>query len=133
MKNVFLVALIALGLPTQALAHDGHSHEASAAVAPHGGSLRDAGAIKGEVVINGDKIVLYIYDNHLKPLKLEKSVLTGDVQFPKEKSKPITLKKNGDKFEVTVKGISKVHRYDLHIDIEHKGKKTKVDFGLDNI
>lgn len=135
MKLVLMLASLAipLSLSSPGLAHDGHSHEASAVAAPHGGSLRDAGELKGEVVITGDTIKLYIYDKHLKPITIDKNELTGEVQFPKEKKKPIVLKKNGEVFEVTIKGISKLHRYDLHINVENAGKKTLVDFGLDNI
>lgn len=133
MKKVFLLSVLGLGIPMPLLGHDGHSHEASAQTAPHGGSLRDAGEIKGEVVIKGDEITLYIYDKHLKPLTLDKAELSGEVQFPKEKAKPITLKKKGEVFVANVKGISKVHRYDLHINVEYQGKKTLVDFGLDNM
>ncbi len=133
MKKVFLTAMLSFTIPSSLLAHDGHSHEASAQTAPHGGNLRDAGEVRGEVVIKGDEITLYVYDKHMKPITLEKGELAGVVQFPKEKSKPIVLKKKGEVFVTTVKGISKVHRYDLHIDVEHQGKKTVVDFGLDNM
>ncbi len=133
MKIFWLSLSLMFCLSSAALAHDGHSHEASAQIAPHGGNLRDAGEIKGELVIKGDSVKLYVYDKHLKPIKLSAVELSGDVQSPKEKSKPITLKKNGDIYEATIKGISKVHRYDLHINIEHEGKKTLVDFGLDNV
>lgn len=133
-KTKFMTLALGVIFSSQSLhAHDGHSHEASALQAPKGGSLRDAGDIKGEVVINGDVVKLFIYDAHLKPISLEKKELTGDVQFPKEKKKDIKLTKKGDAYETTIKGISKVHRYDLHINVEHKGKKTVVDFGLDNI
>jgi len=133
MKKMVFAAALAIGFSAHGFGHEGHSHEASAVAAPHGGSLRDAGELKGEVVITGDTIKLYVYDKHLKPLVLDKKELTGEVQFPKEKKKPITLKKNGDVYEATVKGISKTHRYDLHINVDNAGKTTLVDFGLDNI
>lgn len=131
-KSFLLCASLALITPSL-LAHEGHSHEAATETPPHGGSLRDAGDLKAEVVINGDDLKLYVYDKQLKPVKIDKAELKGEVQFPKEKAKPIVFKKKGDLYEATVKGISKVHRYDLHVNIEASGKKAKADFGIDNI
>lgn len=133
MKTLLVVSALVLSVPTLTMAGDSHNHEAAVEAAPHGGSLRASGEYKAEIVINDDKLKLYIYDKKLKPKQLEKTVLTGGVQFPKEKVKPISFKKNGDFYESTIKGISKVHRYDLHVNIEADGKKTLIDFGLDNI
>lgn len=110
-----------------------HNHEAAVEPAPHGGNLRGAGNFKAEVVLNGDNIKLYVYDKKLKPLTLKAKELKGDVQFPKQKTKTVTFKQKGTTYETTIKGISKVHRYDLHVILEKDGKKTKVDFGIDNI
>ncbi|WP_141731710.1 hypothetical protein [Oligoflexus tunisiensis] len=132
--KAFLVSMsLLLGTAAPLMAHEGHNHEAAVEAAPHGGTLRNAGDYKAEIVINGDNLKLYVYDKKLKPVKLEKAELTGDVQFPKEKSKPVTFKKAGDYYEATVKGITKVHRYDMHVNIEVAGKKVVADFGIDNI
>jgi hypothetical protein len=133
MKAFLFTASLFLTASFPLMAGDGHNHEAAVEAAPHGGTLRNAGEYKAEIVINGDTLKLYVYDKQLKPLKVEKAELTGDVQFPKEKSKPITFKKAGDAFEATVKGISKVHRYDMHVNVEVSGKKAVADFGIDNI
>lgn len=133
MKNFLLATSLVFGAAAPLMAGDGHNHEAAVESAPRGGLLRNAGDYKAEIVINGDKLKLYVYDKQLKPIKLEKAELSGDVQFPKEKSKPITFKKAGDAYETTVKGISKVHRYDMHVNLEVSGKKVVADFGIDNI
>ncbi len=133
MRVFLVVTSLLLGITGQLVAHDDHHHEAAVEAAPHGGNLRNAGEYKAEIVINGDHLKLYFYDKNLKPLKVDKSEIAGDVQFPKEKSKPITFKKAGDYYETTIKGISKVHRYDMHVKLEIAGKKTLVDFGIDNI
>lgn len=133
MKKLVMAVALGLSFPPSLLAHEDHNHEAAVEAAPHGGSLRNAGDYKAELVINGDKLKLYIYDKQLKPVKIDKAELKGDVQFPKEKSKPIVFKKNGEFHETTVKGISKVHRYDMHVNLEISGKKVVIDFGIDNI
>lgn len=133
MKNVLLVTSILFGAAGTLMAGDGHNHEAAVESAPRGGVLRNAGDYKAEIVINGDNLKLYVYDKQLKPIKMEKAEITGDVQFPKEKSKPITFKKAGESYDATVKGISKVHRYDMHVNLEVAGKKLVADFGIDNI
>jgi hypothetical protein len=133
MKTFLITTSLFLAATVSLMAHEGHNHEAAVEAAPHGGTLRNAGEYKAEIVINGDNLKLYVYDKQLKPLKLDKAELTGDVQFPKEKSKPVTFKKAGDAFETTVKGISKVHRYDMHVNVEVAGKKAIADFGIDNI
>ncbi|HYX37749.1 MAG TPA: hypothetical protein VE954_32000 [Oligoflexus sp.] len=133
MKTFLALTSLLLGAAAPLMAHDGHNHEAATETAPHGGTLRNAGDYKAEIVINGDNLKLYIFDKQLKPMKLEKAELTGDVQFPKEKSKPVTFKKAGEFYSATVKGISKVHRYDMHVNLEVAGKKVVADFGIDNI
>ncbi len=133
MKAFLFTTTLFLAANAPLLAHENHNHEAAVEAAPHGGTLRNAGEYKAEIVINGDKLKLYVYDQQLKALKLDKAELKGDIQFPKEKSKPITFKKFGDAYEATVKGISKVHRYDMHVNLEVAGKKAVADFGIDNI
>ena len=133
MKHLLLATSIFFGATTNLMAGDGHNHEAAVEAAPRGGILRNAGDYRAEIVINGDKLKLYVYDKQLKPITLDKAELTGDVQFPKEKRKPITFKKAGESYDVTVKGINKVHRYDMHVTLEIAGKKIVADFGIDNI
>ena len=50
-----------------------------------------------------------------------------------KKGKEIIFKKNGEIYEATLTGISKVHRYDLHVNIEIGTSKILADFGVDNI
>ncbi|MBC7533691.1 MAG: hypothetical protein H7318_19160 [Oligoflexus sp.] len=133
MKTAILMTTLVLSFTTPVLASDDHNHEAAVEAAPHGGTLRNAGDHKAEIVIEGDKLKLYVYDKALKPIKMEKAELKGNVQFPKEKSKPIIFKKSGEFYEALVKGISKTHRYDMHVNLEIGSKKTLVDFGIDNI
>ncbi len=133
MKKMFVALVLGLSPSLTLLAHDDHNHEAAVEAAPHGGSLRNAGDYKAELVVNGDKLKLYVYDKQLKPLKVEAAELKGDVQFPKEKSKPVVFKKNGEFHEATIKGISKVHRYDMHVNLDISGRKVVIDFGIDKI
>lgn len=133
MKRFIVATCLLMLAPISLLAHEDHNHEAAVEAAPHGGILRNAGDYKAEIVISGDNLKLYVYDKQLKPFKLEKAELKGHVQFPKQKKEAIRFKKSGDFYATTVKGISKVHRYDMHIDLDIAGKKTVADFGIDNI
>lgn len=133
MKRLHLVVLIGL-FSLNAFAHDGHVHEPAIEAPPHGGLLRDALPFKSEVVLNGDVAKVYIYDNKLKPVKIDKETLKGEVQFPKEKKpKPVTFKRIKDHYEGKLPGISKIHRFDLHVNLEAGGKKALADFGIDNV
>ncbi len=132
MKLVLTLLLSLSG--SYALADDGHNHEAAVEAAPHGGVLRDALPFKVELVLTGDQAKIYVYDKALKPVKLDKDTAKGELKFPKEKNgKEVVFKKNGEIYEATLAGISKVHRYDLHVNIENQTSKVKVDFGVDNI
>lgn len=138
MKSIITLSLTLALLSPAAQAGDGHGHNHEAAVeaAPHGGVLRDAAPFKAELVLNGDQAKLYVYDKDLKPAALDKPSQTGHLKFPRQtKDKVVTFKKaaTGDYYEAKLDGISKVHRYDLHIDLELGDKKVLADFGVDNI
>src|SRR5262245_39025622 len=133
MKRAFLLAVTLTLAASLGHTHGDHDHEPAVEAAPHGGMLRDAAPFKSEVVLEGDKVTLYVYDKALKPVALDKDTLKGEIQFPRQKAKPVTLKRTGDVYEAKITGISKVHRFDLHITIEAGGKKALADFGIDNI
>lgn len=140
-----LLAATIVGIPL--FAHDGHNHEAAVEPAPQGGVLRDAPPFKSEIKIDGDVVKLYIYDQKLKTVKYDKDELQGDVQFPRQKTKPVTFKRLkeerpttikdvgviAERYEAKIPGINKIHRYDMHVNLEVGGKMAKADFGIDNI
>lgn len=133
MKLLQILAFSAL-ISANAFAHEGHVHEPSVEAPPHGGLLRDAAPFKSEIVLSGDSAKVYVYDNQLKPVKLDKETLKGEMQFPRDKKlKPVTFKRKGDYYEATLPGISKVHRFDLHVNLEAGGKRALADFGIDNV
>ncbi len=79
---------------------------------------------------------MYVYDKALKPVTLDKPALKGHLKFPRQKKETIvTLKRaeSGAYYEAKMAGISQVHRYDLHVDLEVGGQKVLADFGVDNI
>ncbi len=134
----FTLAVVA-PLAQAGAGHDhshGHSHEAAVEAAPHGGVLRDALPFKVELVLNGDQARMYVYDRQLKPVTLDKPEIKGRLKYPRQsKTIVVTLKRSaaGDAYEATMTGIAKVHRYDLHIDLEVGDQKVLADFGVDNI
>ncbi len=132
--KIGLTTVAAILISIAGFADDGHNHEAAVEAAPHGGVLRDAPPYKVELVLTGDQAKIYVYDKSLKPVKLDKDTVKGELRFPKEKKgKEIVLKRAGDIYEGSLVGISKVHRYDLHIKIEIGKDKVVADFGVDNI
>ncbi len=133
MKKTVVMMLILVSLAPVAFAHEGHVHEAALEAAPHGGLLRDAEPFKAEVIIKGDVAKIYVYDKQLKQLELDKKEAQAKVQFPRQKAKPVVFKKKGEFYEAAIKGISTVHRYDLHVNLEINGVKALADFGIDNI
>ncbi len=134
-KPVMTVALLfAMLSPFRGHAGDNHNHEPAVEPAPHGGVLRDAAPYKAELVLNGDEAKIYVYDKSLKPAVLKTESLIGSIQLPRQKKHAaVTFKKTGDAFQATLPGVSKTHRYDLHVTLLEGDKKTVIDFGVDNI
>ncbi len=136
-KNVF--ALLVLSLMSLGPAHlfadeHGHNHEAAVEPAPHGGILRDAPPYKAELVLNKDEAKIYIYGTDLKLANLTATELEGKLKFPKDKKERVVkFVKKAEAFGALISGISKVHRYDLHVALKEAGKTTILDFGVDNI
>jgi len=133
MKKWLLLPALLAGLATGSSAHEGHKHEAAVEEPPHGGLLRDAEPFKSEVVIEGDKVTLYIYDKALKPVALDKNTIEGKAQLPRKKPKRVEFTRSGDAYTATIPGIGKVHRFDLHVMLEVGDVKALADFGIDNI
>lgn len=133
MKTLLLLAL-SLALPAPVLhAHGDHKHEEAVEAPPHGGVLRDALPFKSEIVVDKDDVTLYVYDKDLKPAVLDQPLLKGEIQFPRQKRKAVTFKRDGEVYKARIPGITKVHRYDLHVIIHVGGVKAEADFGIDNI
>jgi hypothetical protein len=128
-----MIILALLAVAPFARSHEGHVHEAALEAAPRGGVLRDAEPFKAEAVLKGDVVRVYVYNKELKPLDLDQPEARGEVQFPRQKAKTVTFKRQGECYEATIKGISKVHRYDLHLHLKINGVKALADFGIDNI
>lgn len=134
MKRVLAVLMFVLSLSLNGWAGEGHNHEAAVEPAPHGGILRDAAPYKAELVLNGDQAKIYIYDKALKPASLSSKTMLGKIRLPKAKEETeITFAREKEYFAAALPGVSKVHRFDLHVYLEEAGKKTVLDFGIDNI
>ena len=133
MKTPLMLALSLSLLSPVLRAHGDHKHEEAIEAPPRGGVLRDAPPFKSEILVNGDDVTLYVYDKDLKPILLDAPSLKGEVQFPRQKRKPVVFKREGDAYKARISGISKVHRYDLHVTIENGGVEAMADFGIDNI
>ena len=133
MKHLAIAALI-FALSPIAVASEGHNHEAAVEAAPHGGTLRDAAPYKAELVLNGDDAKIYIYDKSLKPAELKSQSMEAKVRLPQQKKDTkVTFKREGDSFNAKLAGVSKAHRFDLHVYLTEGEKKTVLDFGIDNI
>ncbi len=137
-KLTFLLVMLVGLLSTNALAgdHHGHDHEPSVEPAPHGGMMRDSLPYKSEIVLNNDHVKIYVYNKDLTAVSHDKlaPMVTGELAFPKETTKrKVDFKLAADAYEATIPGISKVHRYDLHVTLMIEKKPIIADFGVDNI
>ncbi len=133
--------------------HEGHNHEASVEDAPRGGTMRDttpekAGETryKAELLLDGDQALIHLYDFPapgkpgqvgkvaLVPAKITATEMRGKFKPARvKKEQEVVFKRDGNVFKGTLKGASKVHRYDFHLYLIENGKKNTLDFGVDNI
>ena len=163
-QKIFFISLMTLSTLSLQLFdewdHHGHNHEAAVESPLNGGILRDAPPFKAELVIENDDAKIYLYKkvgtelqytnikaeelvgkfSHLKmPKPVQKK---GGIEVKFIKSKERKSVKIGDKtieqevqvFKAKLEGSSKVHRYDLHVNlVNDDAKKVVIDFGIDNI
>ena len=59
--------------------------------------------------------------------------LKGEVQFPRKKRQAVTFTLKKDHYYAKIPGITKTHRYDLHVNLVVGETKAVADFGIDNL
>jgi hypothetical protein len=140
MKYLFtVIAAMGLSFASSVYAsggHHDHNHEAAVETAPNGGTLRNAGSYKGELVLEGNLVKIFIYGEDVKPIakSLMKDSIKGGVEFPTDKKmRPVEFKWKDDHYQASIAGINKVHRYDMHVKAIVNNKEITIDFGVDNI
>ena len=140
--HLLLALLLVAGLPVRlALGggghdHHGHNHEAAVEAAPRGGILRDSPPFKTELLLKGDLVTIYVYDQKLTPVTGSRLAATiqGELAFPKDRERrTVTFALAQDSYQATIPNIGAVHRYDLHIKGLIDGTEVLMDFGVDNI
>lgn len=135
--TVLAAFLLFVGAPAYASDdHHHHDHEEAVEEAPNGGFLRNAGEYKGELVLEGNIVKIYIYDEDVNPIGKDHMTdsIMGGVEFPTDKEmRPVEFTWMVDHYQATINDINKVHRYDMHVKAMIDGKEVVIDFGVDNI
>jgi len=90
---------VALAGAQPALAQgSGHNHGSG----PHGGQIGDAEPFHVEIVTNKSLIDIYLYDQNMKPLRLDQFAVSGTIQVGKERETIVFLANGGNQ----MKGVS---------------------------
>ncbi len=112
-------------LASSAFAHEGHDHGPGTVQAPKGGVVRSLETINLELLNEGKKVKIYVYDTKLKPMDVKKYLASATVTFPKKKAETLKLAEAGDHWEVEVDSKN-AHRYTLLLSIKQGGHDDKV-------
>lgn len=100
-------------------AHEGHDHDAPKTVtAPKGGTIKYIDGLYAESVSKGTHLIIYFYDEDMKPLEASKLSVTMEAEIPRKKQKEnlkITIKDNTAEAQFDAKGA---HRYILHLTVK---------------
>lgn len=118
LTSLFLFTLVAT-------AHEGHDHGPGAVQAPKGGVIRSLETVNLELLNEGKKIKIYIYDTDLKAQDAKKYPVSATITFPKKKAESAQLIEVGDHWETEV-NAKNAHRYTLELSIKQGGHDDKV-------
>lgn len=129
MKQFILFACVfmILGL---AQAHDGHDHGAPTFQPPKGGVLQTAQQGHFELVSQGDKIQVYLYDLKGAAKATQGLTLITELELPKKKIEKIQLTDKGTHWEAQIDGKG-AHRMTLKITIDDGKEKDYVKFTIE--
>lgn len=116
---LFTYLLIAF---TGVKAHDGHDHGAPTFQPPKGGILQTAQHGHFELVNQGNKIQVYVYDMKGNAKETKGLTLTTELELPRKKAEKINLVDNGNFWEAKIDSKG-AHRFTLKISI-NDGKET---------
>lgn len=115
---------------TKAPAHDGHDHGAATFQPPKGGILQTAQQGHFELVSQGNKIQIYVYDAKGTAKQTKGLTLTTELELPRKKAEKISLADKGTHWETDVDSKG-AHRFTLKITIDDGKEKDYVKFTIE--
>lgn len=113
------------------LAHGDHDHGPSAKSSPKGGRMLETEGLHIELVNKAHEIIIYVYDNEMKPLK-DLTILSAKFtsQLPRKEKLPLDLKIMNDHFHGKFdKGPA--HRFDLEMTLSFGGHTDKLKWTVE--
>lgn len=129
--SLVITFMLSLGLSFSVSAHGDHEHGPSAKSSPKGGRMLETEELHVELVTKDKSIMLYVYDNELKPLS-DVSVLKASftTQLPRKEKTALNLKVMKDHFHGEFdKGSS--HRYDLQMTLNYGGHSDELKWTIE--
>lgn len=125
-----LMILISTFIAIPLFAHEGHHHTPATVAPPKGGVLRTLETIHLEMLQQGKKVKVYVYDKKLKPLQAKSYKASALAFRPRKRAEKIELKEMGDHWEYQYDARG-AHRYTFELDIEQGGHKDKVKWNIE--
>jgi hypothetical protein len=125
-----ILTCMVLALSSAAFGHDGHKAPTQA-MAPNGGSMKGTKNLFVEVVYDGGKLKIFLFDHDMKKVTPSTVKVSASFKLPKaSKSSDLKLTQVGDSLEssVDVKGS---HRFSVNLTIVQDGKSDKLSFNIE--
>lgn len=98
LRFVGVLAVVVLSCATMAVAHEGKG--------PHGGPVADAGKFYVELVTDGDKLQIYVFDDASSSPVSTKGAKGSAIILVGEQKETVTLAPEGDDNELTGKAAT---------------------------
>lgn len=122
--STFVLGLVSINV----FAHEGHDHGSLSA--PHGGAVFEGKKFAVELVQEGSKVKLYPVNSQWKVISISDVGMTAQVEFPKKKPEPLSLKKE-DSFYSAAVDAKGAYRYKMIVDLTVKTEKEQISFQVE--
>lgn len=126
----FLTILFLFSISITTKAHEGHDHGAATFQPPKGGVIQTSMQGHFELVNQGNKIQLYVYDNKGTAKETKGLTLTTELELPRKKAEKISLTDKGTHWEADIDSKG-AHRFTLKITIDDGKDKDYVKFTIE--
>lgn len=134
MKKMISTAIVSLFITSFAAAHEGHDHDAPAAVkAPKGGIIKSVEESHIEVVSKGKDIKIYFYDHDMKLQDPTAYKASATAELPRKKGKEVLKLEVKDGALESTYDAKGSHRYTLTIELTDPkgGHKDSIKYTIE--
>jgi hypothetical protein len=115
---------------TTAQGHEGHDHGAPTFQPPKGGILQTALHGHFELVNQGNKVQVYVYDMKGNAKETKGLTITAELELPRKKAEKINLVDKGNSWEAEIDSKG-AHRFTLKLTIDDGKEKDYVKFTVE--